>query len=202
MATQTPNNNSNYQQRGQSDNFEQVLEIRRVSQKTKGGNNISFSALVVTGDKKGRVGLGQTKAPNVADAIKKAIRLANRDQVTIPVVNGTIPFETKAKFKAAKILLKPAPKGTGLIAGGAVRTIVEAAGITNIVTKMLGSNNKSTSAKATFTALRQIELLSSKYKLMGRTKKKGQTLKGVAKAAGPLGHKAKGGSVLRDKIKK
>lgn len=166
MATQAKN--TNYQQREQSDNFEQVLEIRRVSQKTKGGNNISFSALVVTGDRKGKVGLGQTKAPNVADAIKKAIRLANRDQVTIPLTAGTIPFETQVKFKAAKVLLKPAPKGTGLIAGGAVRTIVEAAGVTNIVTKMLGSNNKSTSAKATFAALKKIELLSNKYKIMNK----------------------------------
>jgi len=180
MATQPnnkPNNKSNYQQREQSDTFEQVLEIRRVSQKTKGGNNISFSALVVTGDKKGKVGLGQTKAPNVADAIKKSIRLANRDQVVIPLTNGTIPFETKAKFKAAMVLLKPAPKGTGLIAGGAVRTIVEAAGVTNIVTKMLGSNNKSTSAKATFTALKQIELLSNKYKQMNKKPAKKLKLK-------------------------
>jgi len=167
MATQAKNQ-PNQQSRGQSEGFEQVLEIRRVSQKTKGGNNISFSALVVTGDKKGKVGLGQTKAPNVADAIKKAIRLANRDLVKIPLVSGTIPFEAKAKFKAAKILLKPAPKGTGLIAGGAVRTIVEAAGVTNIVTKMLGSNNKSTNAKATFMALKQIELLSKKYKQINK----------------------------------
>lgn len=174
MATQAKNKPYN-QQKEQSDTFEQVLEIRRVSQKTKGGNNISFSALVVTGNRKGKVGLGQTKAPNVADAIKKSIRLANRDLVKIPLVSGTIPFEAMAKFKAAKVLLKPAPKGTGLIAGGAVRTIVEAAGITNIVTKMLGSNNKSTSAKATFAALKQIELLSNKYQQMSKDTSSGVT---------------------------
>jgi small subunit ribosomal protein S5 len=169
MATQA--NRRNYNQAGeQSDVFEKVLEIRRVSQKTKGGNNISFSALVVTGDRKGQVGLGQTKAPNVVDAIKKSIRLANRDLVKIPLESGTIPFETKAKFKAAMVLLKPAPKGTGLIAGGAVRSIVEAAGVTNVVTKMLGSNNKSTNAKATFAALKKIELLSRKYKQMRTSK--------------------------------
>lgn len=170
MATKT-NNKSNSGSKPQSDGYEQVLEIRRVSQKTKGGNKISFSALVVTGDKQGKIGLAQTKAPNVSDAIKKAIRLANRDMVEIPLINGTIPFEAKSKFKSAKILLKPAPKGTGLIAGGAVRTIVEAAGVTNIVSKMLGSNNKSTNARATFQAFKQIELLNQKYKSMKKDQK-------------------------------
>lgn len=160
----------NNNRKSESDNaFEQVLEIRRVSKKTKGGNNISFTALVITGDAKGKVGLGQGRAPSVVEGIKKAIRKANRTQVRVPVVNGTIPFQTQVKFKAATVLLKPAPKGTGIIAGGAVRTVVEAAGITDIVSKILGSNNKTTNAKATFMALKEIEILDKKYKLLKNT---------------------------------
>lgn len=177
------NNRNNKNQRRESDNaFEQVLEIRRVSKKTKGGNNISFTALVVTGDGKGKVGLGQGRAPGVADAIKKAIRLANRKQVRVPVVDGTVPFPTQTKFRAATVLLKPAPKGTGLIAGGAVRTVVEAAGITDIVSKILGTNNKHTNAKATFKALEKIEMLDKKHKSLNpknskKTKKTKKTTK-------------------------
>lgn len=146
--------------------FEQVLQIRRVSKKTQGGTNVSFSALVVTGDKKGKVGLGLAKAPNVADAIKKAIRLSNRDLVQVPLVDGTIPYETHSKYGAAKVLFRPAPKGTGLIAGSSVRAVVEAAGITDIVCKVLGTNNKTSNARATFKALKQIETLGKKYQLL------------------------------------
>ncbi|KKU09712.1 MAG: ribosomal protein S5, small subunit ribosomal protein S5 [Candidatus Collierbacteria bacterium GW2011_GWC1_45_47] len=137
-----------------------------VSKKTQGGSQVAFSALVVTGDKKGKVGLGLAKAPNVADAIKKSIRLGNRDLVMVPIKEGTIPYETKSKFGAAEVLLRPAPKGTGIIAGSAVRAVVEAAGITDIVCKSLGSNNKTTNARATFKALKHIELLDKKYKLL------------------------------------
>jgi len=163
-------NNNRGPRREPSDGFEQVLQIRRVSKKTGGGNNVSFSALVVTGDKKGKVGLGLAKAPNVADAIKKAIRLGNRDLVQVPLVNGTIPYETISKFGAAKVLFRPAPKGTGIIAGSSVRAVVEAAGITDIVCKVLGSNNKTTNARATFKALRQVESLDKKYKLIKASK--------------------------------
>ncbi|KKT35918.1 MAG: 30S ribosomal protein S5 [Candidatus Collierbacteria bacterium GW2011_GWB1_44_35] len=161
--SQTPNRNS---PRPQPEGFEQVLQIRRVSKKTQGGSQVAFSALVVTGDKKGKVGLGLAKAPNVADAIKKSIRLGNRDLVMVPIKEGTIPYETKSKFGAAEVLLRPAPKGTGIIAGSAVRAVVEAAGITDIVCKSLGSNNKTTNARATFKALKHIELLDKKYKLL------------------------------------
>ena len=161
--SQTPNRNN---PRPQPEGFEQVLQIRRVSKKTTGGSKVAFSALVVTGDKKGKVGLGLAKAPNVADAIKKSIRLGNRDLVMVPIKEGTIPYETRSKYGAADVLLRPAPKGTGIIAGSAVRAVVEAAGITDIVTKSLGSNNKTTNARATFKALKQIELLDRKYKLL------------------------------------
>ena len=160
------NNNNRGGNRPVSDNFEQVLQIRRVSKKTQGGNKVNFSALVVTGDKKGKVGLGQGKAPNVADAIKKAIRLANRDLVQVPLVNGTIPYQTNSKFGAAKVLFRPAPKGTGIIAGSSVRAVVEASGITDIVCKVLGSNNKTSNARATFKALKEIEALAKKYQLL------------------------------------
>lgn len=174
-----PQNNQNNNNRGprrddrsQSDGFEQVLQIRRVSKKTQGGSNVSFSALVVTGDKKGKVGLGLAKAPNVADAIKKAIRLGNRDLVQVPLVNGTIPYETISKYGASKVLFRPAPKGTGIIAGSSIRAVVEAAGITDIVCKALGSNNKTSNARATFKALKQVESLAKKYTLLKELKAK------------------------------
>lgn len=143
--------------------YEQVIQIKRVSKKTKGGSLVSFAALVVTGDKKGQVGLGLGKAPNVADAIKKAVRLANRNLVKIPVIKGTIPYQVKEKFGAAHIILKPAPSGTGIIAGGSIRAIVEAAGVTDIVSKILGTNNKLSNSYATFKALKSVETLSVKH---------------------------------------
>ncbi len=150
----------------QGDNYEQVIQIKRVSKKTKGGSLVSFAALVVTGDKKGMVGLGLGKAPNVADAIKKAVRLANRNLVKVPVINGTIPYQVTEKFGAAHILLKPAVKGTGIIAGGSVRSIVDAAGITDVVSKILGTNNKLSNSYATFKALKAAEKLSEKHEYL------------------------------------
>ncbi len=148
------------------DSYEQVIQIKRVSKKTKGGSLVSFAALVVTGDKKGMVGLGLGKAPNVSDAIKKAVRLANRNMVNVPVVNGTIPYQVKEKYGAAHIILKPAPKGTGIIAGGSIRAIVEAAGITDIVSKILGTANKLSNTYATFKALKAVETLANKHKYL------------------------------------
>lgn len=153
-------------QRQQSDGFEQVIEIKRVSKKTTGGTHVSFAALVVTGDKKGSVGIGLGKALTVTDAIKKAVRLANRDQIKIPVEKGTIPYQVTQKFKAAKIMLKPARPGTGIIAGGSIRAIVEAAGVTDILAKILGTSNKLTNSYATFKALKSIEILASKHEFL------------------------------------
>ncbi|MBI3954499.1 30S ribosomal protein S5 [Candidatus Collierbacteria bacterium] len=152
----------------QSDGFEQVIQIRRVSKKTKGGSSISFTALVVTGDQQGKAGIGLGKAPTVNDAIKKATRLANRNMVKIPLKDGTIPFEVKIKFKAASLVLKPAPKGTGIIAGGSVRAVVEAAGVTNIVSKILGTNNKMSNAYATFKGLKHIESLVTTHQYLSQ----------------------------------
>lgn len=138
----------------QSEFDEQVVQINRVSKKTKGGNKIGFSALTVVGDKKGRVGVGLGKAPDVSSAIRKGMSYAKRHFVEVPLVNGTIPFRIDVKLGAAKIMLKPAPPGSGIIAGGAVRSVVAAAGIQNISSKVLGTNNKLSNIYATLEALR------------------------------------------------
>jgi len=141
---------------------EKVIEIKRLSKKTKGGNQISFSALVVIGDRKGRGGIGHDKAKDVLSAIQKSIRLAKRNLVTIDLADGTIPHEVLYKRGAATILLKPAPEGTGVIAGGSVRAVVEVFGIRNIVSKRLGTSNKMSNVYATLEALQQIKKVSKR----------------------------------------
>ena len=126
-----------YSHNQQSEYDEKVVQISRVSKKTKGGNKIGFSALTVVGDKKGKVGVGLGKAPDVSSAIRKGISYAKRHLITVPLVHGSIPFRVDIKLGAAKIMLKPAPPGSGIIAGGAVRSVVEAAGIQNISSKIL-----------------------------------------------------------------
>src|SRR5579872_2549608 len=149
---------------------EQIVQINRVSKKTKGGNKIGFSALMVVGDRKGRVGVGLGKAPDVSFAIRKGTALAKRHLIQIPLVNGTIPLEIRIKRGAAKVLLKPAPRGSGVIAGGAVRSVVSAAGIENISSKVLGSDNQASNVYATMEALK---LLTTRYnKIQKRTKGK------------------------------
>lgn len=157
-------NNPRHQQPRQPSEFdEKVLQIRRVSRKTKGGNRISFTALVIVGNKKGRVGVGLGKGPDVQSAIGKGSRLAKRDMVDVPLRGDTIPHLVNEKFGAAKVLLKPAPDGSGVIAGGSVRAVVEAAGIRNIVGKILGNNNKMSNVYATLGALRSIQNLAAKH---------------------------------------
>jgi len=135
---------------------EHVVKINRVSKKTKGGNKVGFSALIVVGDKKGKVGVGLGKAPDVASAIRKGILLAKKHTVSTPIVRGTIPFRVDVKVGAAKLMLKPAPQGSGIIAGGAVRSVVSAAGIENISSKVLGTPNQINNVLATLEALREI----------------------------------------------
>jgi len=135
---------------------EKIVQINRVSKKTKGGNTMRFSVLVVVGDKKGKVGVGLGKSSDIASAIQKAVAYAKKHLIIVPIVNDTIPHKINLKLGASKILLKPAPKGSGLIAGGAVRSVAEAAGIRNISSKILGTSNKASNVYATFAALEKL----------------------------------------------
>jgi small subunit ribosomal protein S5 len=137
---------------------EKVVQVNRVSKKTKGGNRISFSVLMVAGDRKGRVGVGLGKAPDVISAIKKGLKRAKKNLIQVSMKGTTIPHEIYLKKGAAKILLKPAPPGTGVIAGGAVRAVVDAAGIRDIVSKVLGTNNQASNVYATIEALKRLRL--------------------------------------------
>lgn len=136
-----------------SDLDKKVVEVRRVTKVVKGGRTLRFSALVVVGDKKGKVGLGIGKSKDVTSAIDKATTIARRNMKLIPIVDGTIPHETTGKYSATNILLLPAPEGTGVIAGGSARAVIELAGIRNIVTKKHGSSNKINVVKATMEGL-------------------------------------------------
>ena len=135
---------------------EKVIQISRVSKKTKGGNKIGFSVLMVVGDKKGRVGVGLGKAGDVLSAIKKGVKKAKKKMITIPLDGTTIPFAITVKKGAGKVMLKPSSKGTGVVAGGPVRAVVEVAGVRDIVGKIMGSDNQASSVYATFEALKQI----------------------------------------------
>ncbi len=161
-----------YQDNNQRSEFiEQVVQISRVSKKTKGGNKVGFSALTVVGDGKGRVGVGLGKAPDVSSAVRKGILLAKKHMVSVPLVNGTIKSRVDVKVGAARVMLKPAPPGSGIIAGGAVRSVVAAAGITNISSKVLGSNNKNGNVTATLEALRMLSQMQDKKEaLAAKTK--------------------------------
>lgn len=145
-----------FDQGGDKEFEEKVVQVNRVSKKTKGGNKIGFSVLVVVGDKKGRVGVGLGKAPDVSTAIAKGANYAKKHLIHVPMRQTTIPHEVFIKHGAAKVLLKPAPHGTGVIAGGAVRAVVEAAGIRDIVSKALGTGNQASNVYATLEALKQL----------------------------------------------
>lgn len=145
----------------ESDYEEKNLEISRVTRVTKGGKRMRFRALTVIGNRKGRVGFGLAKGLDVALATGKSTAQARKGLITIPFVKDTIPFPVEAKFGAAKILLKPAPKGTGIKAGGAMRVVLELAGVPNVVGKILGSANKVNNVKATFAALKKLRAPSS-----------------------------------------
>ncbi|MFH1186793.1 MAG: 30S ribosomal protein S5 [Candidatus Levyibacteriota bacterium] len=137
---------------------EEIVQVNRVSKKTKGGNKIGFSVLTVVGNKNGKVGVGLGKAPDVSSAIKKGVAIAKKHAIEIPIINGSIPFEYKIKLGAARVLLKPAPPGSGVIAGGAVRSVVSLAGIQNISSKVLGTDNQASNVYATMEALKQISV--------------------------------------------
>lgn len=147
--------NNNYDQ-GPKEFEETVVQINRISKKTKGGNQIRFSALVVVGDRKGKVGVGLAKAHDVRNAIRKSIEAAKRKFIVIPLVGTTIPYSVFEKFSAAKVMLKPAPVGSGIIAGGPMRVVLEAAGVRDAVGKILGTKNKISNVYATLKALEKV----------------------------------------------
>lgn len=140
---------------------QRILELARVTRVTKGGKRMRFRATVVIGDRRGRVGFGIAKGADVTASVNKAATQAKKKMQVVPIVNDSIPHPAYQKFAAASILIKPAPRGTGVKAGGAVRVVLELAGVPNVVGKVLGSKNKINNAKATMLALKQLRKKSA-----------------------------------------
>lgn len=138
---------------GESEIKDKLVALNRVAKVTKGGRTFSFAAIVVVGDKKGSIGYGLGKAREVASAISKAVDDAKKNMIKVPVYNGTIPHEQKGKYGAGKVLIRPASDGTGVIAGGAMRAVLEMAGVQNVLAKSMGSSNPHNVVKATVDAL-------------------------------------------------
>lgn len=148
--------------------FEQkTIEIARVSRVVAGGKRMRFRATVAIGDKKGRVGIGIAKGADVSNAIQKAVAAARKRLITVPIVEETIPHQVFLKYRAAQIMLKPAPKGTGVIAGGPIRTVMELAGVKNVVSKILGSPNKINNVYALMKALGELRTREQAAQIRG-----------------------------------
>ena len=156
-------------EREQSEYMEKLVFLNRVSKTVKGGRVAKFSALMVVGDGKGKVGYGLGKAAEVPEAIRKGLEAAKKNMITVTLEGTTIPHETIGEFGAGRVLLKPAPEGTGVIAGGAVRAVVEAAGIRNIRTKCLRTNNPANVVAATMEGLKSLRDASQVAAVRGKT---------------------------------
>lgn len=136
---------------------QKVVEVKRVTRVVAGGKRMRFRALVVIGDHKGKVGMGLRKGSDVAESVNKAVNQAKKNLVILPLVNETIPHELKVKYKSSKLILRPAKPGTGVIAGGAVRSVMDLAGVKNVMSKMIGSSNKVNNVKAVFSAFKSMK---------------------------------------------
>lgn len=150
---------------------EKVVSVNRCSKVVKGGRNFSFSALVLVGDKNGRVGMGLGKANEVSDAIKKGGDIARKSTIKISLKNTTIPYPVEAKFRAGKVIIKPAAPGTGIIAGGGVRAVLELAGVKDVLAKSMGSSNSINVVKATMDAISQLDSEDEVLSKRGKIKK-------------------------------
>ncbi len=160
-------NRKQFKEREKSEFDQIVLDLARVTRVTKGGKHMSFRACVIIGDRRGKVGYGVAKGKDVQLGVEKAVHQAKKHMITVPIVKETIPHMVVSKFKAARLLIKPAPRGSGIIAGGAVRAVLELAGIPNVSSKILGTTkNKIAIAKATFAALQSFKQRTANKKIV------------------------------------
>ena len=162
-----PRKTNNREDGAQREFDQKVVEVTRVTRVVAGGKRMRFRALVVIGDHKGKVGMGLKKGLDVAESVNKAINQAKKNMIKLPLVNDTIPHEVSIKYKASKIMMRPARTGTGVIAGGAIRSVMDLAGVKNVISKMIGSSNKVNNIKAVFKAF---ESMKSKEQMQNARK--------------------------------